>query len=157
MERDMIDYSLEHIFSYRVGIEKPQVIGPTAEGLRAVVPVAEGEITGPKLYGRVLPGSSGDWVTVRTDGIQVIDVRATVETDDGALIYASYTGIGDLGENGYRNYLKGVRPQTLAIRATARFQTAHPQYLWLNRLQCLNVGEINLEKREVRYDVYAVR
>ncbi len=61
-------------------------------------------MTGPKLRGKMLPGG-GDWLTVRTDGVGILDVRATIESDDGALIYLAYTGVGDLGEDGYQNFL----------------------------------------------------
>ena len=77
----MFDYSLEHLFSYVVSVEKPQMIGPLPEGIRAIFYVTKGEITGPKLRGRFLPGG-GDWLTVRTDGVGILDVRATLESDD---------------------------------------------------------------------------
>jgi hypothetical protein len=38
-----------------------------------------------------------------------------------------------------------------------RFQTSHAKYHWLNRVQCLSIGEADLERFEARYDVYAVR
>ena len=31
----MFDYSLEHLFSYVVSVDKPQMIGPLPEGIRA--------------------------------------------------------------------------------------------------------------------------
>jgi hypothetical protein len=43
------------------------------------------------------------------------------------------------------------------LRVVPRFQTTHPTYQWLNRLQCVNIGEADLERFEVRYDVYAIR
>ena len=45
----------------------------------------------------------------------------------------------------------------MPLRVVTRFQTTHPTYQWLNRLQCLNIGEADLERFEVRYDVYAIR
>ncbi len=45
----------------------------------------------------------------------------------------------------------------LPRRVVPRFLTAHPDYLWLNRLQCIGVGQVNLESLEVAYDVYALR
>ena len=95
----MFDYSLDHLFSYDVSLERPQMIGEIPEGIRAIVYVTKGEVTGPKLRGRILPGG-GDWLTVRTDGVGILDVRGTLESDDGALIYMAYTGVGDLGEDG---------------------------------------------------------
>ena len=38
----------------------------------------------------------GDWLTLRSDGVGILDVRATLEADDGALIYTSYSGGDDL-------------------------------------------------------------
>ena len=38
-----------------------------------------------------------------------------------------------------------------------RFLTAAPVLQWLNRLQCLGVGEFDGENSRVGYDVYAVR
>jgi hypothetical protein len=65
--------------------------------------------------------------------------------------------VGDLGEAGYENYLKGVTPKLIPIRAAARYQTSHPDHAWLNRLQCINVGEADVRRLSLRYDVYAVR
>jgi hypothetical protein len=152
----MYDYTLEHITSYWAKLSPPQVIGPTPEGMRAVFPVAEGAVTGPRFCGTVLPGG-GDWLTIRPDGVQVLDVRATVRTDDGALIYAEYTGVGELGEDGYDRFLRGTLARTIPMRAGARFHTSDPRYTWLNRLQCLLVGEADREELTVRFDVHAVR
>ena len=82
------------------------MIGPLPEGIRAIFYVTKGEITGPKLRGRILPGG-GDWLMVKPSGVGILDVRATLESDDGALIYIAYTGVGDLGEDGYQKFLRG--------------------------------------------------
>jgi hypothetical protein len=152
----MFDYTLEHIISYWARIDRPQLIGPTPEGMRAIFPVLEGEVTGPRFRGTVLRGG-GDWLTVRADGIQILDVRATTRTDDGALIYTEYTGVADLGEDGYERFMRGDLDDTIPLRAGARFQTSDPRYAWLNRLQCMLVGEADRAESKVRFDVYAVR
>ena len=79
--------------------------------------------------------------------------RATTERS----IYMAYTGVGDLGEDGYQKFLRGELPASVKLRVAPRFHTSHSKYLWLNRLQCLNIGEVDLQRLEVRYDVYAVR
>jgi Protein of unknown function (DUF3237) len=43
------------------------------------------------------------------------------------------------------------------IRISPRFFTSHPEYLWLNRLHCLGVGEYRPATNDAKYDVYAVR
>jgi hypothetical protein len=153
----MFPYELEHVCSYTVTLaQPPELIGPVAEGLRLNAYVSGGEVTGPRIQGRLLP-VGGDWLTVRTDGVAVLDVRASFETHDGALIYLSYNGVGDLGETGYADFVSGKPPKVLALRAAPRMQTSHPEYAWVNRLQFVNVGEVDFEAFEVAYDVYALR
>ncbi len=152
----MFDYDLEHLFSYTVTLDQPEVIGPVPEGIRVNLHLTGGELTGPKVHGRVRPVGA-DFLTIRTDGVGILDVRATIETQEEALIYSSYMGVGDLGEDGYNKFLQGEPPPIVPLRVVPRFLTAHPDYQWLNRLQCLGVGEANLESLEVAYDIYAVR
>jgi hypothetical protein len=153
----MPDYRPEYLFSYTARLQAPpEVIGPTPEGLRVNFYVTGGEVRGPRLNGTLRP-VGGDWLTVRPDGIGILDVRATVETDDGALIDVTYTGVGDLGDDGYERFLRGDLPQKLPLRVAPRFLTAHPAYQWINRVQCINVGEVDLTTFVVSYDVYALR
>jgi len=151
----MFDYSMEHIFSYTGTLAPPEVIGPTPEGLRMNVYVTGGEVTGPRLQGKLRP-AGGDWLTIRPDGIGILDVRGTIEADDGALIFVQYKGVGEAGEDGYQRFLEGNPPERLPLRVVPRYITSHEDYLWLNRLQCVNVGEANLVDWVVSYDVYAL-
>lgn len=84
-------------------------------------------------------------------------MRATLESHDGALIDVAYTGVSDLGEDGYQKFLRQELPRTVQIRVAPRFGTAHPAYQWLNRVQCIGIGELDMEPLEVRYDIYAPR
>jgi hypothetical protein len=152
----MFDYKLEHIWSYTATLRQPlETIGETPLGLRLHAYVTGGEITGPRIRGRVLP-VGGDWLSVRTDGIGMLNVRATMETHDGALIYCAYEGVMDFGADGYQRILSGDPPARTPIQVAPRFLTSHPDYLWLNRLQCLNVGMADFATSSVSYDTYAV-
>ncbi len=84
-------------------------------------------------------------------------MRATYESHDGALIDAAYTGVADLGEEGYQKFLRQELPRTVQARIVPRFRTAHPAYQWLNRVQCIGIEEVDMERLEVRCDVYALR
>ncbi len=153
----MFEYRLEHIFSFMVTLKSPpEVIGPVPGGIRANFYITGGEISGPRLRGTIRPVGA-DWLTVRTDGIGILDVRATYESHDGALIDAAYTGVADLGEEGYQKFLRQELPRTVQARIVPRFRTAHPAYQWLNRVQCIGIEEVDMERLEVRCDVYALR
>jgi hypothetical protein len=73
-------------------LEPAQDVGLTPGGHRRILIVLGGEFSGPRLRGRVLPGG-GDRALTREDDSSRLDVRITLETHDGALIYAHYHGI----------------------------------------------------------------
>ena len=153
----MLTYSLEHLCSYVAGLQTPpEIIGPVPDGLRVNFYSTGGEVTGPRITGTVLP-VGGDWLTLRANGVAIVDVRTTVRTHDGALLALTYSGVADLGENGYALFTSGAVPPRVPLRVAMRWQTAHPAYDWLNRLQCIGIGEANMERSEALYDVYAVR
>jgi hypothetical protein len=153
----MFDYTMDHLCSYTATLGQPfEVLGETPAGLRLNAYVTGGEVSGARLRGRLLP-VGGDWLTVRRDGVGLLDVRATIETHDGALISVEYTGVLELGADGYQQMLSGTPPLHALIQAAPRLLTAHADYLWVNRLQCLNVGMADFATSSVSYDMYAVR
>lgn len=84
----MNEYNLEHILSFTgIGSAAPDVIGPAPEGTRVTFHNAGGEVVGARIRGTVRP-NGGDWMTIRRDGVAVMDARVTFETDDKALILA---------------------------------------------------------------------
>jgi hypothetical protein len=104
-----------------------QEIGATPRGILTVFPVTGGSFEGERLRGRVLAGG-GDWVTATAGGVFELDLRVTLETDDGALIHMTFTGVRD-DTNQY-------------LRTLPRFETADPRYAFLNRLLAVGIGEI---------------
>ena len=147
---------LEYVCSYWAALTPPEVVGPVAEGVRVNFFVTAGEVAGPKMRGRLRTGG-GDWLLLRSDGIGLLDVRATMELDDGALVYTTYGGVVDLGPDGYNQFLKGILPPRPELRIVPRYHTSHTDYLWLNRLQCVGVGVLDVAKSKVSYDIYAMR
>jgi hypothetical protein len=156
--RGRLPFHLKYMFSFTaILVQPPEVIGPVPEGLRANFYIAPGGvITGPKLNGMVRP-VGGDWLLMRRDGVALLDVRTTFESDDGAVIGVAYTGTLDAGPDGYRRFAQGQLPAVLPLRTSIRFETADPRYAWLNRLLGIGVGELDVPGLRVRYDVYAVR
>jgi hypothetical protein len=152
----MNEYTLEHVLSFSgIGESAPEVIGPVPEGIRVTFYNTGGLVSGPRIHGKVR-AAGGDWLTVRRDGMAVVDARLTFETDDGALVLVTYGGLIDFGEAGYDSFALGELPAMARIRTTPRFLTAHASYAWLNRLHCLGIGEYRAATRTASYDVYAV-
>jgi hypothetical protein len=155
-ERAMFEYKMDHVMSYNATLAPPEIIGEVPEGFRANFYVTGGAISGPKVFGKFRP-AGGDWLLLRRDGLAVLDIKATAETTDGAVLYFSASGLIDLGPNGYSDFLNSVPLASgTPIRISPRVWTSHPNYLWLNRLFLVGVGGVFLERSEVAYDIYAV-
>jgi hypothetical protein len=156
-EAAKIKFQLTRLFSYNITLATPfEPIGPTPDGLRINVYVTGGEARGAKIRGKFRP-VGGDWFLIRPDGVALTNVRCTLETNDGALIYVTHMGISDLGVGAYEKALRGEAiPAGAGIRSTPIFQTAHPAYQWLHRSHFLMVGQAFFEVPEVRCEVYVV-
>ncbi len=153
---DLYPFRLEYLCRVNASLnQKPEILGETPEGLKVDWYVTGGNVVGPRLNGTVR-AEGGDWMTIRKDGIGVVDVRATIDTDDGALVYLTTTGVFELGVDGYSNFIDRNWPATPTVRSSPAFLTAHAHYSWLNRLQCLGVGMVRMSELLVSYDVYAV-
>ena len=61
-------------------------LGAVPHGTRRTAPLNGGSFEGPRLRGSVVAGGSADWQVLRSDGVLEMDLRVTLQTDDGALI-----------------------------------------------------------------------
>src|SRR3990172_10944602 len=136
-------------------LEPPQMVGQTPQGNRQIFHVQSGTFTGPRLKGDVLPGG-GDWFLIRPDGVGDLDVRATLRTDDGALIYAHYRGLFVASPEVWARIGSGEEgPREQYYFYTApMFQTGAPQYDWLNRTMAVGYGYVR--PGGVAYRVFAL-
>ena len=115
-------------------------------GSRLVVDVTAARVEGPRLKASLLGTAAADWVTVAPDGrTGALDVRATLRTDDGAIIFSEYRGRVLFGADGLHR-----------VFTSPRYETADPRYSWLNGLQCVGKGISNAKERWLRYRLYAV-
>ncbi len=126
----------------QVAVVGPQKIGAVPHGTRVIAPIASGQFEGPRLRGKVLPGS-GDWTLLRGDGVLELDLRVTLETDDGALIHMRSFGLRHGPPEVIAAIGRGekVDPSTYYFRTTPRFETGHQKYAFLNRLLAVASGD----------------
>jgi len=146
---------LEHLFDIHADLEAPQAVGATPQGVRQIFIVKGGTIEGPRVKGKALPGG-GDWALVRTDGALKLDIRATVQTDDGALIYMTYGGLIVAEPPVFGRLLGGedVPLSEYYFYVSPMFQTGAPQYAWLNKIIAIGRGKV--VPGAVEYRVWAV-
>jgi hypothetical protein len=130
------------LMTLQVVVAGAQKIGAVPHGTRVTAPISGGHFEGPRLRGTVLPGG-GDWTLLREDGVLELDLRLTLQTDDGALIYLTSYGlrhgppevIAALGRG------EKIDPSTYYFRTTPRFETGNAKYGFLNRLLAVSRGD----------------
>jgi hypothetical protein len=121
------------LMTLRLNTAPTQNIGAGPRGVRVTFPITGGSFEGDRLRGKVLAGGD-DWTVKRADGVVELDLRATLQTEDGALIHMTLEGIRDDGA-----------PGAPYFRTLPRFETAEPKYSFLNRLLALGAGEIRAD------------
>ncbi len=113
-------------------------------GNTQIAPLGGGTFSGPGLNGTVLPGGA-DWMTT-VSGHSSLDVRVTLQTDDGEYIYLSYVGVMHQTDSG------------MYWKITPNFQTASEKYDWLNHI--VAVGQGYLEGGDfangIFYDIFQI-
>lgn len=125
-----------------VVVPPPQKLGVVPHGTRVIAPITGGVFEGPRLRGKVLPGG-GDWTLLRSDGVLELDLRITLETDDGALIGMSSFGLRHGPAEVLAALSRGepVDPSKYYFRTAPRFETSAPQYAFLNRVIAIASGD----------------
>ena len=106
-----------------------------------------GEVTGAVVVGDRLNASmkghaAADWLKVSPEGYGTLDVKITFETDDGAIVHATYSG--------------RLQFDTMAVYATPLFHTGDERYAWLNRIQAVAKGAFQADGTLI-YEMYELR
>ncbi len=146
---------LEFLMEFTADVQRPsRNTGAGPFGTRGLAVLAGGSFEGSRLKGKLWAGG-GDWGLRDPDGVMRLDIRATFETDDGALIYGQYFGVlrpeagrpipqpGEASDYGDAYFM-----------TTPRFETGDERYAWLNGLVC--VAEGKRTEQGVAYRVYTV-
>jgi hypothetical protein len=131
----MAELKSEFLCEVSVDLEEPLDMGATPHG--------------------VLP-EGGDWLLIRPDGAGELDVRATMRTDDGHIIYMYYRGILHGPPEVAARILRGESPDPSEyyFRTAPFFETGSEKYGWLNRTVAVGIGKIG--PNWVGYRVHAI-
>ncbi|MGY4395512.1 hypothetical protein ACVWZA_000673 [Sphingomonas sp. UYAg733] len=146
------------LFDMIVNLEEPVSFGDGPDGRRVLFASAGGVFEGARLRGEVLPGG-GDWTLFRSTGVMTLDVRLSLRTDDGELVFMTYGGrfvrpadvqaaLADPVDR------LAVDPARYYFRTNPLFETGSSKYAWLNDVVCVGIGY--LVDRGIAYKVFSV-
>lgn len=156
VEQDAI--SLAYEFTYWASLKPPIQLGAGPFGTRLYNEVTGGEVEGERLRGRLLTGG-GDWLLIGPDGFGRLDVRAQIETVDGALIYMTYQGLLELNDAVQRALGTGAGTKYADhyFRASPRLESGDARYAWVNQTLFVAAGRLRTGSvPAVEYQVFRV-
>lgn len=87
---------LEFVYEALVAIAPLEDVGEVVSGHQRIIPITGGSFEGPRIRGRVMPGSA-DWNLARSDGVTVVSAAYFLRTDDGVYIKILNQGVNPTG------------------------------------------------------------
>jgi hypothetical protein len=148
--------SLTLVYRLEAVVGEPLDLGEVSGGRRRIVPLTGGAFAGPELNGKLLPGTSADWQIVLADGTALGDIRYTLQTDDGALLYVQSRGVRHGSPEVLERLARGekVDASEYTFRTSTQIETASRELAWLNKGVFIGVGGRNAGG--VVYETYLV-
>jgi Protein of unknown function (DUF3237) len=140
-------------FEAHVNVAAPLVVGTSSHGLRRVVPITGGEVSGPRFKGRVVPGGA-DWQFVRPDGVLSVEAKYTLESHDGVLVVVTNRGMRHGPAEVIAKLTRGeaVDPNEYYFRTSAEFEAPlDSAYAWLNRAVFVGVAQRTASAAIIRF------
>ena len=102
-----------------VQLKPPIEVGAGPAGTRLIFEAVSAEVKGDRLRGEMVGSATADWLLISPEGTGTQDVRTTLRTDDGAIIFAQYCGRADVSQ--------GVDPPK-TFYVAPRFETCDERY-----------------------------
>jgi hypothetical protein len=136
------DPSLTRVYRLEATLGEPLDLGELARRRRRIVPLTSGTFTGSELNGTLLPGSSADWQVILPDGTALGDIRYTLQTDGGDLLYVQSRGVRHGSPEVLARLARGedVDASEYTFRTSTQIEAAAPQLDWLNKGVFISVG-----------------
>jgi muconolactone delta-isomerase len=123
------------VYRLEATVGPPLALGDMATGHRRIVALTGGTFSGPEISGSLVPGASADWQIILPDGTALGDIRYTLQTDQGDLLYVQSRSIRHGRPDVLARLGRGeeVDPSEYTFRASTRIETAAPDLDWLNK------------------------
>jgi hypothetical protein len=117
-------------------------LGETHAGRRRIAHLTAGSFSGPGIAGELVAGASADWQLILPDGTAIADIRYTLRTDAGALLYVRSEGIRHGPPEVLARIVAGedVATGEYTYRLATVIETSAPELDWMNKGIFLAVG-----------------
>jgi hypothetical protein len=147
---------LTQVYRLEATLAEPLDLGDITQGHRRIVPLTGGRFTGREINGKLLPEASADWQIVLPDRTALGDIRYTLQTDAGQLLYVQSRSVRHGSAEVLARLGRGddVDASEYTFRTSTQIETAAPDLTWLNKGVFISVG--GRQPGGVIYETYLV-
>ena len=144
-----------YVFTITVRIGEVTSAGEIGTGVRRIIPITGGEVTGEGINGKVC-ALGADFQIIRPSELIELEAKYAFETDDGAVVYVENKGIRFGPIELLQRLKRGepVDPNLIYFRTVPKFETGAAKYRWL--MEHLFVGSAARHADRVVLDVHQV-
>ena len=156
MNSRLPDPRLNLVYRLEASVGDPQDLGEISDSHRRIVPLTGGSFSGPELRGTLLAGASADWQIILPDGTALGDVRYTLKTERGDLLYVQSQSVRHGSPAVLERLGRGedVDAAEYTFRGAVKIETGADNLDWLNKGIFVSVG--GRQRGGVVYEVYLV-
>ncbi len=156
MSYELPDPRLRKVYCLEATLGRPLDLGDAPQGRRRIIPLTGGAFIGPEINGKLLPGAGADWQILLADGTALGDIRYTLQTDEGDLLYVQSRSIRHGSAEVLARLGRGedVDASEYTFRTSTQIETAAPQLDGLNKGVFISVG--GRQPEGVIYETYLV-
>jgi hypothetical protein len=136
-------------------LEAGGIIGTNSRGLRRIIPITGGTVSG-RLNGRVLPGGA-DFQLVVSDTLADLDARYLLRLDDpewdGAHVFVQNRALRRGSPEDVAKLVRGepVDPAAIYFRCAPTFEVSHPALAWMTESLFIGTGARFPDRVEMRF------
>ena len=145
----------KYVFTLTVQIGDVTTAGETGHGVRRIIPITGGTVTGEGINGKVC-AFGADFQVIRPNELIELEAKYAFETDDGAVVYVENKGLRFGPVDLLQKLKRGepVDPKLIYFRTVPKFETGHEKYRWL--MENLFIGSAARHADRVVIDVHQV-
>jgi len=150
------DPRLTPIYRLEATLGEPVDLGAGGQRRRRIVPLTGGTFSGATISGQLLTGASADWQTVLPDGTALGEIRYTLQTDGGEVLYVQSRSTRHGNPEVLARLARGeeVDASEYTFRASTQIETSAVELDWLNKGVFVSVG--GRQPGGVVYETYLV-